>query len=242
MIGLLVIIVISWVLLYLFEKKNIDILGIIPNKKRIQKFSLSLLFIMIIHSLSSYIESVMLRIVWQLNHKINYVDIFNAFVYHFKSALTEDLIFRGALLYILIQKIGAKNAIWVSAFCFGVYHIFSYRISLDRIIPIIYVVVVTGFAGYVWAYTFHKTKSIYMSLGFHLGVNFINSFLYKSQPYGELIFSEISRSDISQWNNFLVVIFKGLFTSAVTLICLKLYLKNRTKQITITKDDKKFQE
>ncbi len=238
MIGLLVIVVISWCLLHFIEKKNINVLGIIPNQKRIQEFFIALLFITSIHSLSCYIEGVLLNINWQLNHKINYINIFNAFIYHFKSALTEDLIFRGAILYILIQRIGSNKAILISAICFGIYHLFSFSIKLDRIIPILYIFIVTGFAGYVWAYTFYKTKSIYMAFGFHLGVNLINTCIYKSQPYGELIFSEISRSDISIWNNFIVVIFKGLFTSIVTLIFLKLYLKNQAQKINTTRDDK----
>ena len=158
------------------------------------------------------------------------MNILNAFLYHIKSALTEDLVFRGALLYILIQRLSPKKAIWISALCFGFYHVFSYGISFHTIIPIIYVVVVTGFAGYVWAFTFHKTKSIYMGLGFHLGVNMINVIFYKSQPYGELLFSEVSRGEISEWNNFLVVIFKGLFTSVVTFVCLIFYFKHKEKR------------
>jgi hypothetical protein len=31
---------------------------------------------------------------------------FDSFIYHLKSALSEDLVFRGILLYILIKKIG----------------------------------------------------------------------------------------------------------------------------------------
>ena len=69
-----------------------------------------------------------------------------------------------------------------------------------------------------------------MGLGFHLGVNMINVIFYKSQPYGELLFSEVSRGEISEWNNFLVVIFKGLFTSVVTFVCLIFYFKHKEKR------------
>ena len=68
------------------------------------------------------------------------------------------------------SKIGAKKAILISAIVFGVYHIFSYGMTGDKIIPILYVTLITGFTGYVWAYTFYKTKSVMLALGFHLGL------------------------------------------------------------------------
>ena len=188
MLGLLVIIVVSWVLLHFIEKKNIEVLGIIPYGNRIVQFLIGLVFIMLITLLNIYIETIVLKIDWQLKTSIKYNQIFNALIYHIRSALTEDLLFRGAILYILISRLGAKWGILISALCFGAYHVFSYGMTGERIIPILYVILITGFTGYVWAYTFYKTNSILLALGFHLGVNLMNTFFFESQPYGELIF------------------------------------------------------
>ncbi|WP_191860686.1 CPBP family intramembrane glutamic endopeptidase [Hanstruepera ponticola] len=225
MLGLLVIIIVSWVLLHFIEKKNINVLGIVPSFKRLGQFALGFLVISIIVLLNIFFETQILKVEWKLS-TIDYSLMFEAFGYHVKSALTEDLVFRGAILYILIQRIGAVKAIWLSAIVFGVYHWFSYGIIEGRLILLAYVLVITGFTGYVWAYTFYKTKSIMMGLGFHLGVNLINACFFESQPYGELIFTEVSRINISEWNNFLFLIFKGLFPSIFTLIFIKLYLKS----------------
>ena len=229
MVGLLVIIVVSWVLLRLIEKKNIEVLGIIPYPKRVMQFLIGMLFLMLINLLGIYIETRVLKVDWELNSSINYTLIYESFIYHLRSALTEDLVFRGAILYILINRLGAKWAILISALCFGIYHVFSYGMTGDRIIPILYVILITGFVGYVWAYTFYKTKSILMALGFHLGTNLINTFFFESQPYGELLFAEVSRANISEWNNFLFLIFKGLFPTILTLIFVKLMLKSNFK-------------
>ena len=137
MIGLLVIIVVSWVLLYFSEKKNIDVLGIVPYPKRILQFLIGVVFMILLCLLWIAIETLVLNVNWQLKKDINYTLIFESFVYHFRSALTEDLVFRGALLYILIHRIGAKWAILISAIVFGVYHVFSYGMTIDAIIPII---------------------------------------------------------------------------------------------------------
>ncbi|MCD2260977.1 CPBP family intramembrane glutamic endopeptidase [Psychroserpens luteolus] len=225
MLGLLVIIVISWVLLHFIEKKNLNVLGIIPNKNRTIQFTIGLVMISLICLLMIYIETQIKSITWK-QQVVNYKSMGNAFIYHLRSALTEDLVFRGALLYILISRIGSKWAILISAFVFGVYHVFSYGMTNDRIVPIIYVVLVTGFTGYVWAYGFHKTKSIMLGLGLHIGYNFIMTCFYPSQPFGELLFTELSKIDLSEWNQFYYSLFRGFFPSIMTLIGFKLLFKS----------------
>jgi membrane protease YdiL (CAAX protease family) len=62
---------------------------------------------------------------------------FDSFIYHLKSALSEDLVFRGILLYILIKKIGIQKGGVLSAITFGIYHWFSYKMINGPIIPLI---------------------------------------------------------------------------------------------------------
>ncbi len=224
MLGLLVIIVVSWVLLYFIEKKNIEALGIVPNLNRLSQFVIGFFVIAVIVLINIYIETIVLKVEWKFN-TINYSTIFNAFVYHLRSALTEDLVFRGAILYILIQRIGATKALWLSAIVFGIYHWFSYGIIGERIVLLVYVFVITGFTGYVWAYTFYKTKSIMLGLGFHLGYNLIMSFFFESQPFGELILSQTSKVDLIGWNEFYYSMFRGLFPTTLSLLFVKQYLK-----------------
>ncbi len=228
MVGLLVIIVVSGVLLHFFEQKNITVLGVIPNQKHIIQLLIGFVGIVCIQLLAIYIETLVKSIRWEMK-PMNYGDTYKAFIYHLKSALTEDLIFRGAILYILIQKIGAKKAILISAVSFSIYHVFSYGMALDQVIPIVYVILITGCTGYVWAYTFEKTKSIALGLGFHLGFNIIITFFYPSQPYGELLFTEISRVDLSGWNELYFSIVKGLFPSILMFVFVKFLLKSKFK-------------
>lgn len=224
MLGLLVIIVISWLLLHFFEKKHIDALGIIPNVKRVSQFFIGFLVMTIIVLINIYIETNIVKTKWELQ-PINYTAIFNAFVYHLKSALTEDLVFRGAILYILIQRLGATKAIWLSAIVFGVYHWFSYGILGERLILLAYVFLVTGLTGYVWAYSFYKTKSIMLGLGFHLGYNLIMSCFFEAQPYGELIMSMTSKTELTGWSDFYLTMFKGLFPPLLTLMFVRMMLR-----------------
>ena len=230
MLGLLVIIIISWMLLHFIEKKNIEVLGVIPTKKRISQFVIGFFVIISFNLIAILIESFALNVTWKQNEIIHYNLLFDAFVYHIRSALTEDLVFRGAILYILIQRIGAKKGIFISALVFGVYHIFSYGMTNSSIIAMLYVTLMTGFTGYVWAYTFYKTKSIMLGLGFHLGYNYIMSMFYENQPYGQLIFQEVSKIHLADWNWLLYHIPKGLFPSILTLIFVKQYLKYQARK------------
>ncbi len=234
MLGLLVILIASGIILYFFEKRQINVLGALPNKKRIIQFAYGILLIIIITLLNIFLESVILSIEWRLNEQIHYTSIFNAVIYHLKSALTEDLIFRGAILYILIQRIGNTKAILISAIAFGIYHVFSYGIALNKMIPVIYVIFVTGFTGYVWACAFYRTKSIYLGLAFHFGSNLVNVFFFESQPFGALIFNEVSRTIISEWNNFLFLILKGIFPTALTFLYIKVFYNDRFLRKTKT--------
>ena len=225
MLGLLVIIVVSGVLLHFFESKNITVIGIIPNQKRIIQFIIGFIFIALICLSSIYIETFILSVQWEMK-PLKYGLIFKSFLYHLKSALTEDLVFRGAILYILISKIGAKKAIFISAFCFGIYHVFSYGMTESGIVQILYIILITGFTGYVWAYAFEKTKSIALGLGLHLGYNLLMTFFYPLQPFGELLFIELSRVNLSGWNEFYYSLFKGLYPSILTLIFVKFLLQS----------------
>jgi membrane protease YdiL (CAAX protease family) len=223
MIGLVVLLLISWGLLFLLEKKNLFAIGIVPTPKHLVHFAVGLVSILLICGILVSIETEIQCVKWEFRG-IRYPLLLEAFGYHLRSALTEDLVFRGALLYILIRRLGAKWAILLSAVFFGIYHVFSYGITGERWILITYVVLVTGFTGYVWAYAFHKTKSIYLGLGLHLGYNMLMACFYEAQPYGEMLFSALSKADLLEPAKSYYSFFRGLFPTAMTLILLKVFL------------------
>ena len=72
MLGLLVIIVVSWGLLHLILNKNIESIGIVPSGKRTIQFVIGMVFIMIITLLNIYIETIVLDIDWKLQYSINF--------------------------------------------------------------------------------------------------------------------------------------------------------------------------
>lgn len=232
MIGIILILGASWLLLFLIDRKNLSVLGFTPVSKRISQFLIGFAFIALIQSLLILIETFVLSIEWEFNTAFNLPNIFNSLWYHTKSAITEDLIFRGAALYIIAKKLSEKSAILISAIIFGIYHWFSYGMFGAGVIPMIYIFVITGASGAVWAYSYFKTNSIFLSLGFHIAWNLMSTLFFDNEPFGELLFKQISLTPLSDWLNFFFQFGKGLLPSALTFLFIKTIFKENKDSLS----------
>jgi len=212
MIGILIILVLSWGLLYFIEKKGILALGFLPVGKRLKQFFIGFLITAILCAGVELLEILLSSASLQLNEKTNALQTVSMFWWDFKSVLTEELIFRGALLIILIERIGVNKAILISTAAFGVYHWFSFGI-FGNIVPMIVIFIGTGLMGYAWALAFAKTRSILMPLGFHLGWNFTLNSIFSSGPLGDGLLLAKGGHQISDWYSLV-----GLWLVPVVLI------------------------
>lgn len=229
MIGIVVILGVSWLLLFLIQKKNLSALGFLPLKKTVPYFLFGMVAAILIRAIILLLETQFKSLEFTANPAFSFEVSLNSFWYHFKSALTEELIFRGAILYILIQRIGAKKAIWISALVFGIYHWFSYNMFGGDIVPMIYILLITGVVGFVWAYAYEKTNSLMIPFGMHLGSNFFLTLFLPNQPYGELLYSISGMTELSEWNQLYVALFSGFAPSILMFIAIKLFLKLEQK-------------
>lgn len=228
MIGILVVISISWLLLYLIEKKNILTLGFLPIAKRLKQFLIGFFITGILCVLVQYLEAYLKSSAWVLNESISMEIILKSFWWDVKSVLTEELIFRGALLYILIQKIGSRKSILISAIAFGIYHWFSYGV-LGNAIAMVLVFIGTGLMGYAWAWAFFKTKSIMLPFGLHLGWNFIFNTLFSKGPLGELVLISQGGNDLTDWTSLLNFVSGLLIVPILVLIYISFFVKEETE-------------
>ncbi len=233
MIGILFAIAISWALLYLFEKENIFALGLFPIEKRLKQFFIGFLITGILCVLIQYLESYLKTSTWILNKNISSRIILKSFWWDFKSVLTEELIFRGAFLYILIKKIGSRISILISAIAFGIYHWFSYGV-LGNVMSMILVFIGTGLMGYAWAWAFSKTKSIMLPFGLHLGWNFTYNTIFSKGPLGELLLISEGGNELADWISFLNFISGLVIIPILVLIYVKYFVKKETEIKTTT--------
>jgi membrane protease YdiL (CAAX protease family) len=183
MVGLAVILAISWLLLWLFTKTNLLALGISPNRKRIADFIFGLLSSSIACGLILILIIALSHSSLTINPKFTTKTFFNSSFWMLKSVLFEELIFRGALFYIAIKKIGVRNACILSSVAFGIYHWFSYGI-FGNVPQMIYIFLLTGIAGLLFAYSFVFTKSLWLPIGLHLGWNVVAVVIFSQGPLG----------------------------------------------------------
>jgi membrane protease YdiL (CAAX protease family) len=229
MIGILVALSFSWLLLFLIEKKNILALGLLPIIKRFKQFLIGFIITAILCTLVQYFETILKSSIWVLNENSTGGSILKSFWWDVKSVLTEELIFRGALLYILIQKIGSKKSVLISAIAFGIYHWFTLGV-LGNILAMTVVFIGTGIMGYAWAWAFSKTKSIMLAFGLHLGWNFLNNSIFSKGPLGEGMLISRGGNELTDWISLLNSVSGLIVVPVLVLIFVKYFVKTEFEQ------------
>lgn len=224
MIGILVIAALSWALLYFIEKENLLVLGFLPLGKRLQQFFLGFLLTATLCVLVQFLEAYLQSSLWVLNENFALGMLLSSFWWDFKSVLTEELIFRAALLYILIQRIGSRKSILLSAVAFGIYHWFSFGV-LGNVMAMILVFIGTGLMGYAWAWAFSKTKSIMLAFGLHLGWNFTHNSIFSKGPLGELVLISQGGTELTDWASLLNFVSGLIIVPIFVLLYIKYFVR-----------------
>ncbi len=184
-IGLVVVILLTWLLLKYVAKEPLSILGVRPTKQRLVEFTVAFLFMATIGFINHLWQAHWKEISYALNPDHGVLDFFGGTFWVFKAVLFEELLFRGVLLYLLIKIIGPIKACLVSSLIFGMYHWFSYDVFGARAILMVYVLLITGAGGWMFAYAYAKTKSLYAPTGLHMGWNMVTAVVFSSGPLGQ---------------------------------------------------------
>jgi hypothetical protein len=181
-IGLLVI---SWILIWLIEKDNLSVLGLKPTQNKVKLF----IILFIVSSAISATTFVFRMYFAQEEYMVNPNLTINSFLrdtwFQIRTVLTEELLFRGVLLYILIKKIGTSKAIILSSILFGMMHWIGIWGNLTQMA----IVFVATFAmGLLLAYSYARTSSLLMPFAIHFGWNFIQNYVFPDSAVGNHVF------------------------------------------------------
>ena len=190
MLGILVQLLLSWFIIWLFEKGNLSFLGFYPTKKRLIGFVMFFIVTAICCSSDFFMRMLFARQQWELNPKLTANLVLTGIWWNVKSVLFEELIFRGVLFYILIKKLGHTKAIIISAIAFGMYHWFSHEV-FGNPVQMAITFIVTGTMGLVYAYSYTKTFSLYYPIAIHLGWNVTSSVIFSKGILGDQLFTQV---------------------------------------------------
>lgn len=183
MLGILVQLLLSWLLLWLVCRRNLSVLGFRPTQRRLAQFALFFFFTALCCAGNYLLQSVLFHQQWMLNPKLTLALVGEGLWWNFKSVLFEELIFRGALLYLLIKYLGNRKAIIISAVAFGVYHWFS-QSAFGNWQAMAMMFCSTGAMGWLLALAYVRTASLYIPIAIHFGWNSVQGVLFSNGPIG----------------------------------------------------------
>ncbi len=209
MAGIIVELIISWLLLWFISKKHLSVLGFRPTRNRVANLVIGLLVAASCCAIYQIMTTSFANNSWALNKQVNGNAILKSSKSALVSVLYEELIFRGALLYIAIKIIGATKACILSAICFGIYHWFTFNVFGNPFMMVI-VFLMTAIVGFSWAFAFAKTGSLYLPIGLHFGWNYIQTVVFSNGYYGQQILIRTNENKVQgilMWLAFLFQVF-----------------------------------
>ncbi len=168
MLQLIGLLAVSWLLLRFLEKKDLAVLGLTPTLKRSKYFLLFLITSAVV-SVSSYLlRMYFVKEVYALAPSLTLESVLQESWYQVRTVLTEELLCRGALLYILIRRIGRRNAVVVSSVLFALLHWMNAGV-FGNLTQMILVFSFTFMMGLLLAYANARTFSIHLPFAIHFG-------------------------------------------------------------------------
>lgn len=227
MTGIIVQLILSWLLLWYFDRSNLLALGIAPTKSRLLTFVIGLVLSAFVCTTYNLLTTAFVDNGWIIKKQLSASAILASVWWVFKSVLYEELIFRGALLYLAIKRIGATKACMLSAVCFGIYHWFSYN-AFGNPMAMLFIFLLTGVAGLMYAYTFAKTKSLYLPVAIHFGWNLIHIVVFSNGPLGQQIFQRINENQAQGLLSLVIFLFQMFALPLLTLGYLKRFTNSQT--------------
>jgi len=232
MIGIIVQLALTWLIVWLFDKGNLKILGFFPAKHRLLDFPLFFIITTICCASGFILQMYFGRIQWELNPNLTPKLVLTGTWWTIKSVLFEELIFRGVLLYILIQKLGHLKAIIISAIAFGIYHWFSHEVIGD-ISQMAITFLLTGTMGLLYAYGYSKTFSLYVPCAIHLGWNLTQGVLFSSGAIGDQLLVTVKPEPEVTVSYF--VYYSIVWVPMISTLLINFILLKKRKQVEFVK-------
>ncbi|NPD88589.1 MAG: CPBP family intramembrane metalloprotease [Asgard group archaeon] len=158
----------------------------------------------------------------------------------------EEVAFRGIVLVLLLKKYSKQNSIIINSILFGLFHLINlvnmrYSIYPEVVaINVIFQVIYTTAAGFVFAYLFVKTESLIPSILSHFTLDAFGPFLQT------IVFGTLSLADIAILRTSQTVLGIGLIPAIVNVLIIYLvywlWKKKRFFEPVILEDKMKLIE
>lgn len=187
MLQLIVLFAASWLLVWLIEKQHLSVLGLRPNTERIKYFVILFLAAATCSAAAFLLRMLLVKESYMLSPSLNVRAVVTEIGYQIRTVLTEELLFRGVLLYILIKKLGVKKAIVISSVAFALMHWMNAGVW-GNITQMATVFLFTFFMGLVLAFAYAKTYSLLLPFAIHFGWNLVQNYIFPGMTGSNAVF------------------------------------------------------
>lgn len=177
MFGIVIELVLSWVLLKTLTNRNLEALGLIPTKGRLLALIAGLLLPIALNSGNQLLLAALQNYSYRVNPQYSAHDLFKSTTYLARSVIYENLIFFGAILFILNQKLDSKWGVAIVSVAFGIYHWFSFNVWGQPLAMAVTFLIDT-IGGLVFALSSNWTRASYLPFALHLGNDWTNMILF----------------------------------------------------------------
>jgi hypothetical protein len=187
MLQLIVLLAISWLLIWFFQKGNLSVLGLMPNKSRMKYFAVLFILSALAAASAFLLRMYFAKETYTFANALTTNSILLEIWYQCRTVLTEELLCRGVLLYMLIKKAGPTKAVIISSVVFAVLHWINAGVWGN----ITQMIIVFGFTfamGLLLAYAYARTFSLLLPFAIHFGWNLVQNYIFPDTTTGNHIF------------------------------------------------------
>jgi membrane protease YdiL (CAAX protease family) len=228
MIQIVGLLAISWLIVWLYNKSNLSVLGLTPTKERLKLVLILFIATAICCTTTYLMKMYFAKEQYILNLKLTSKLILLESWQTLRGVLTEELICRGVLLYILIKKVGSKWAIIITSVAFGLLHWLNNGI-FGNIVQMVVIFAFTFGMGLLLAYSYAKTFSILIPTAIHFGWDLTQNFIFPDRPEGNHLFVLARTPPIVTVSYF--IFFLLLLFPKVSAIGLDYLIMKKQKQV-----------
>lgn len=187
MLQLLGLILISWLIIWLFAKSNLSVLGLAPTIERLKYFAILFIASGILSATAYILRMYFAEEKYTLTTELTIESALLETWYQFRTVLTEELICRGAILYILIKKIGQTKAVIITSVFFAILHWINSGVWGN--LPQMAIVFTFTFAmGLLLAFSYARTFSLLIPFAIHFGWNLTQNYIFPDTATGNHVF------------------------------------------------------
>ena len=188
MLQIIILLLVSWLVIWLFEKGNLSVLGLTPTKERLKYFTILFIVSAILSATAFLLRMYIAKEEYIISQSLTTKSVLLETWYQFRTVLTEELLCRGVLLYMLIKKIGQTKAVIISSVFFAVLHWMNAGVW-GNLTQMIIVFSFTFMMGLLLAYAYARTFSLLLPFAIHYGWNLTQNYIFPDTATGNHIFT-----------------------------------------------------